>query len=346
MLDDMNVLRQRDPGNTRGLALEVSQQTRFEAIIAGQARSNESVSQVVIAGMGGSALAADMIKVLTKGWLHIPLEVVKGYELPGYVNKQTLVIAISHSGNTEETISCYDVARQKGCQLAAVSTGGSLLAAAEKDDVVRVVIPSGGQPRMATIYHLKALLRILHHFMVIDTYLYDEVAKAGDWLAECAAKWAAEVPTSQNSVKQLALKIIGKTPVFYAGELTWPLAYKWKISLNESSKNVAFWNQYPEFNHNEFMGWTSHPVEKPFIPIDIRTDLERPRIRERMELSDRLLSGMRPKAEVIELQGDSLLKQLLWGLLLADLTSIYVGILNNVNPGPVLLIEKLKRELS
>ena len=104
--------------------------------------------------MGGSALAADMIKVLTKGWLHIPLEVVKGYELPGYVNKQTLVIAISHSGNTEETISCYDVARQKGCQLAAVSTGGSLLAAAEKDDVVRVAIPSDGQPRMATIYHL------------------------------------------------------------------------------------------------------------------------------------------------------------------------------------------------
>ena len=101
-----------------------------------------------------------------------------------------------------------------------------------------------------------------------------------------------------------------------SGELTWPLAYKWKISWNESAKNVAFWNQYPEFNHNEFIGWSSHPVEKPFAIIDLRSSLERQRIRERMELSDRLLSGKRPKATVVELKGETLMQQLLWGLTL------------------------------
>ena len=85
--------------------------------------------------------------------------------------------------------------------------------------------------------------------------------------------------------------------------MTWPLAYKWKISWNESAKNLAFSNQYPEFNHNEFIGWSSHPVEKPFTIFDIRSNLERDRIRERMELSDRLLSGKRPKAHVLELRG-------------------------------------------
>ena len=158
--------------------------------------------------------------------------------------------------------------------------------------------------------------------------------------------WAPEQPESDNFAKQLAKTMMGKTPVFYAGELTYPLAYKWKISWNESSKNLAFWGQYPEFNHNEFIGWSSHPIEKPFAVVDFRSALERPRIRERMELSDRLLSGMRPKAEVIELRGETLLQQLLWGLVLADMASIYTAVLNGVNPEPVALVEKLKKELT
>ena len=124
------------------------------------------------------------------------------------------------------------------------------------------------------------------------------------------------------------------------------MAYKWKISWNENAKNVAFWNEYPEFNHNEFIGWTSHPVEKPFAVFDLVSSFEHPRILNRFEISDRLLSGQRPKSTVINLAGKSTIQQLLWGSILADFTSIYVAILNNVNPMPVQLIEKLKAELS
>ena len=345
MLDDKNLLAQRDPGSTRTSALAVTMQTDFAAEVESPATPSE-VANVVLAGMGGSALAADMVKVLTADRVTVPLEVTKGYQLPNFVNEKTLVIAISHSGNTEETMSCYQQARQRGCQLAVMATGGKLFAAAEADNLPRVRVPSGGQPRMSTIYHLRGLLKLLSQFEVIDDSLYQAVAASGTWLKDQLSQWAEGVPTADNYAKQLALKLIGSTQVFYAGELTWPLAYKWKISFNESAKNVAFWNQYPEFNHNEFIGWSSHPVDKPYKVVDFRSSLERPRIRERMELTDRLLSGMRPKAEVVELQGETLLEQLLWGLALGEIVSIYAGILNGVNPEPVALVEQLKRELS
>ena len=148
-----------------------------------------------------------------------------------------------------------------------------------------------------------------------------------------------------NYAKQLALSAVGKTGVFYGGDKTASIAYKWKISWNENAKNTAFYNQYPEFNHNEFMGWTSHPVEKPFAIFDLISSFEHPQVIKRFKVSDKLLSGRRPKAKVIELQGDTVLKQLLWAAILADFTSIYLAILNNVDPTPVKLIEKLKQEL-
>jgi glucose/mannose-6-phosphate isomerase len=109
---------------------------------------------------------------------------------------------------------------------------------------------------------------------------------------------------------------------------------------------VAFWNEYPEFNHNEFIGWTSHPVDKPFAVFDLMSNFEHPRILTRFAISDRLLSGKRPKAIQVEMKGSSVIAQLLWGSILADFVSIYVAILNGVDPTPVPLIEKLKKELA
>lgn len=164
-------------------------------------------------------------------------------------------------------------------------------------------------------------------------------------LATASEDWTPNVTTDKNLAKQLALLAVGKTAVIYGGEITAPLAYKWKISWNENSKNVAFWNEYPEFNHNEFLGWTSHPVEKPYVIFDLFSRFEHSQVQRRFEISDRLLSGMRPKATRVELVGDSVLAQLLWGCILADFVSIYLAILNGVDPTPVALIEKLKQEL-
>ena len=346
MLDDINVIKQYDPGDVLSGVLNIPEQAHYEVVVHEGSNQRRDFKNIVIAGMGGSALAADMVRVLTAGWLHLPLEVVKGYDLPGLVGEETLVIADSHSGNTEETLSCYQQALDKKSCLAVMSTGGELIKRANNDNITYAQIPAGTQPRMSTIYHLRGLLKLLHNFWVIDGDLYNQVADSADWLEGEISHWTPTVPEVNNLAKQIAKMTIGKTLVIFGGELTWPLAYKWKISWNESAKNLAFSNQYPEFNHNEFIGWSSHPVEKPFTIFDIRSNLERARIRERMELSDRLLSGKRPKAHVLELQGRTLMQQLLWGLVLADAASIYTAILNGVNPGPVHLIEKLKAELS
>lgn len=345
MLDDISVINQRDPSGALAAVLGLPEQAKFEPLLEGETRQLD-ISSVVFAGMGGSALAADMVKALLKSQINVPIEVVKGYDLPGYVGPTTLVVALSHSGNTEETLSCYDQARQAGAMTAVMATGGKLFAWAEEDGILRSRVPGGAQPRMSTVYHLRVLLKILQYFNLADNTIFNEVAESADWLAYWLNEWVADRPTEHNYAKQLAEQTVGKTALFYGGELTAPIAYKWKISWNETAKNVSFYNQYPEFSHNEFMGWTSHPVEKPFAVFDIHSSEERPRIAERMELTDRMLSGRRPKAGVITLVGETLVQQYLWGLALADMTSIYGAILNGVDPTPVDMIEKFKASLS
>jgi glucose/mannose-6-phosphate isomerase len=255
------------------------------------------------------------------------------------------VIASSYSGNTEETISCLSDARERGSQIAIITAGGKLIEAAEADNIAHVRLPGDLQPRMAVIYNLRALVALLAHFNLASYMAFDEIAETAEWLMEETKNWASDTTTDKNYAKQLALLAVGKTPVFYAGGLMAPVAYKWKISWNENAKNVSFWNEYPEFNHNEFIGWTSHPIEKPFAIFDLVSNFEHPQILKRFEISDRLLSGKRPKANVVNLKGDTPLAQMLWGSILADFVSIYVAILNGVDPTPVPLIEKLKIEL-
>lgn len=346
MLDDINVLRQRDPENALGIAAGEYEQTEFDAIVWNEENDGRPIYNIVVAGMGGSALAALIVKAWLKDTIQVPFEILRGYDTPEYVGANTLFIASSYSGNTEEVLSALNQAEIKGAQLGIIASGGKLIDIASSERIAHVPLPEDFQPRMADIDGLRALVALLVTFDIVDRDRFDEIAATSDWLKDERSKWASDVPTGTNYAKQLALQAVGKTPVFYGGALTAPIAYKWKISWNENAKNVSFWNEYSEFNHNEFLGWTSHPIEKPFAVFDIISNLEHPQILKRFEVSDRLLSGMRPKATVINLVGDTAIEQLLWGSILADFVSIYVAILNNVDPTPVVLIEKLKKELS
>ena len=346
ILDNTNVLNQRDPEGALAVVATQYKQVLFDAQILNAEHDDREIKSIIVTGMGGSALAALVIKALHQVELTIPLDIVRSYDLPGYVNENTLVIASSYSGNTEETLSALGQARQKNAQIAIIAAGGALIEAAESQDIAHVKLPSGVQPRMAMLYSLRAMLAILAEFNVLSIEKYDEVASLSEWLQQESAHWLPEVPTSENYAKQLAHEAIGKTPVFYGGAFTAPLAYKWKISWNETAKNVAFWNEYSEFNHNEFMGWASHPVEKPFAVFDLLSNFERPRILQRFELSDKLLSGKRPAANQVHLKGDTRLAQLVWGAILADFASTYAAVLNGVDPTPVVLIEKLKQQLA
>lgn len=346
MLDDQNVLRQRDRQGALDVAANLYEQAKFEVRVENIEHDGREIKNIVIAGMGGSALAADMAKVLVRYDINVPLEVVKTYSLPGYVGENTLVIASSHSGNTEEVVACLYEAIASGAQVAATSTGGRLRDIANEHGAMFAAMPHDTQPRMAVFYNLRCILALLSQFGLNTGYLIDEIRDSADWLKGESDQWNKAIGVENNYAKQLALQAVGKTPVIYGGSLMAPIAYKWKISWNENSKNVAFCTTYPEFNHNEFLGWTSHPIEKPFIVFDLKSHFEHPQILKRFELSDRLLSGMRPKATVVDMAGDTLVQQMLWGCALADYISIYVAILNNVDPTQVDLIEKFKKELA
>lgn len=346
ILDNTNVILQRDPAGALGFISSQFEQAIYDAVVQNSTHDNREIKSIVIAGMGGSALAALMVKTLLNRELDLPIEVVRTYDLPAYVNENTLVVASSYSGNTEETLSALAQARERGAQVSIIASGGELINIAQANNIAYVQLPSGAQPRMATIYNLRGLFAVLEVFNVVSDKFSNELSSLSGWLQSETANWTPEVPSESNLAKQLALKSVGTTPVIYGSPLTASLAYKWKISWNENAKNTAFWNEYPEFNHNEFMGWSSHPVEKPFTVFDLRSSFDSARVAQRFDLSDRLLSGKRPAAVPVELKGESILAQLVWGAILADFASTYTAILNNVDPTPVVLIEKLKQELA
>lgn len=345
MLDDANIIKQRDKSGALSVVADIYRQVAADVTLVDSENDSRSITSVVVAGMGGSALAADMARVVLQDILHVPFEVVRGYRLPGYVNSQTLVIASSFSGNTEETVACLHEAIEKQCEIAAITSGGDLKKLATEQHALLGLIPAESEARYGMIYNLRILLRILVAFDLIPKRFYNEMAESEKWLQRESDLWTKEMPVEHNYAKQLALVAVGKTPVFYAGPLMAPAAYKWKISWNENAKNVAFWNQLPEFSHNEFIGWSSHPVEKPFAVFDLVSELEHPRVLKRFKVSDKLLSGRRPKATIVPIAGETPLQQLLWATILGEFVSVYVAILNNIDPTPVTLVDKLKKEL-
>lgn len=345
MLDDKNVIKQRDSSNMLDRAANLYQATAWPAELVSPDHDGREIRNVVIAGMGGSALPGDIVTALLKNQFSVPLEVIRDDELPGYAWQNTLVIATSYSGNSEEVLACYDEARQRGCQLAVISNGGVLTERAETDNVTRIILPADDQSRLTYFQQLRGLLRLLENFRLIDGQLYSQMEQATGWLEREAVSWHPDVPIHENYAKQLALLAVGKTPIFYGGPKSAAVASKWKISWHENAKNTAWTGSYPEFNHNEFTGWISHPVEKPFAIFDIVSSHDSQRINQRMELSDRLLSGRRPKANRIELRGQSLVEEVLWGCVLGEYVSIYVAMLNGVNPAHLKLVERFKQEL-
>lgn len=341
MLDDLKMIHERDAQDALGVVDKQWQQLTYDYGI--ELAGFEGISNVVLAGMGGSALPA----VFLRSWpgTLVPFEIVRDYELPEYVNDKTLFISSSYSGNTEETLAALHEAEARGCQIVVISAGGQLAEQARDKQYPLLSIPGGIQPRMCSFYFLAGLLQILEPLGLVKRGSLDELKAAAEWLKDQTASWRPEVPTKDNAAKQLALEVVGKSVVVYSGPKLFPAANKIKICFNENAKNVAWVNQYPEFNHNEFIGWSSHPVDKPYAVIEVRSDLENERVQKRFAASERLLSGKRPVPNVVKPQGNNLIKQLLWTANFGDFVSLYVALLNGLNPTPVDLVEKLKELL-
>lgn len=341
MLDDLNVIKQRDPQNALAVAASSPAQLKHDYKISFTPK--KPILNVILTGMGGSAWPADFIKTWPK--LKVPFLISRDYALPDFVDDQTLVIASSFSGNTEETLSALDDARDRGAQIVVQANGGKLAQKAKDYTLPFVQIPNCAQPRMASLFFYKAIVQILVAAGLIDKNQPEQLTKLAEPLTKALQAWKPTSPTSKNLAKQYAEQMLGKNVVVYAGPLMFPAAIKWKISVNENAKNTAWSNVLPEMCHNEFIGWSAKPVEKPFAVFDLFSKLEHQRTQKRFDVADRLLSGKRPAAVRVEARGESILEQMLYLVVLGEYVSLYLAILNGVNPTPVDLVEKFKKVL-
>lgn len=343
MLDNLKRIHELDQQDALGIAEKEGGQLLYECSLTGN-HTFEGVQNVVYGAMGGSALAALLLHTWPQ--LDIPFEVVREYSIPAYVNEHTLFIAASYSGNTEETISALAEAEARGAQIAVIAGGGKLQEIAEAKGYLFAHLPSAEQPRYAVLYNFRALLQILEASQVLKADYRPTLAETAQFLDSAVRAWRADVPTKDNPAKQIAQDLVGKSIVIYGGPKMYPAAYKWKISFNENAKHIAWVNQYPELNHNEFIGWSKQPVDKPYAVIELRSTQEHERVQKRFLVTERLLSGMRPSPIVVNAAGSTILSQLLWCVVFGDFVSIYVALLNGLNPAPVELIEKFKKALA
>jgi len=341
MLDDLKYIHGRDASDALGLVEKQAEQLGYEFEVF---QDQVAADVIVYAGMGSSALAAQVGGV----WpgFSKPLEIVRGYDIPAYVSEKTFFIAASFSGNTEETLSALEQAEARGATIAVITGGGRLAEIAREKNYALALLPAISQPRYALLANIKALLTLLDQAGLLNNANWEvELATTTEFLKSAVGAWLPTVPSSTNYAKQLALDVIGKSAVIYAGPKLAPAAYKWKIGFNENAKQVAWTNQLPEFNHNEFIGWTEQPVAKPYAVIDLRSNQEHPRIAKRFEISERLLSGKRPAPLVVTALGETLLEQLLWTMALGDFVTIYTGLASGLDPTPVALVEKFKKQM-
>lgn len=342
MLDDLKYIHQKDAQDALGVVEKQHQQLDYHFDV--DTSAIKQVDNVVLAGMGGSALAAGLIKVWPS--INVPFEIMRDYEVPKYVSKNSLFIASSYSGNTEETLAALNLAEVKMAQIVVICAGGKLAEIAKNKGYPLFLLPKNYQPRMAVLFNFKALIEAFSNLRLIDASSEKELKAAQQFIEKNITTWRPDHPTKDNVAKQIALDIVGKSAVIYGGPLLAPVAYKWKININENAKNVAWCNQYPEFNHNEFLGWSSHPVDKAYTVINLRTSFDNAQIKKRFEISKKLLGGRMPDPIEVVAKGESRIEHILYLLVLGDYVSLYLAILNGLNPTPVELIEKLKMSLN
>lgn len=307
------------------------------------------IDSVVVLGMGGSGVSGDVVQAVVEPRLAVPFRTIKSYgPLPEWIGRNTLVFAVSYSGSTEETLAAVDEVHARGGRAITVSSGGPLAAVSGEYGFAHIGIPPGLQPRASLGYLTLPIFGALVEVGLVPD-LQDDVTEAIKVLGDLEQRCRRENSRQENPAKDLAAKIIGRIPVVYGGHpLGSVAAYRFKCDLNEYGKTPAFWNQLPELDHNEIVGWNklSELTSEGFVIVLLRDSEEHERVALRFDITRRLIE--QNLAEVIEIhtEGVSAMARLLSLVLVTQLASIYVGLAYEVDPGPVAVIQQLKGELA
>jgi glucose/mannose-6-phosphate isomerase len=348
-LDDIAYLTRFDPGEMGQRIAELPQQCRAATALVGKCSLPDDyrgAENIVIVGLGGSAIGGDLLRTLVRDECAVPILVNRAYDLPAFADETTLVLASSYSGNTEETLSALRQALDRGAMCSAITTGGQLAETCRKEGLPLIVFDYDSQPRAALGYSFVILFTLLQKL----GYVSDKSAQLEDGLRSLqrlGSQLAPGVSEADNPAKQLARRLEGKLPVIYGAEHLSEVARRWKCQLNENSKSWAVWEVLPELNHNAVAGYEFPRSLAPRLHVlMLASDLYQPRLQVRLQVTGEVLSQSGIAHETIQIQGRSRLSQLLWSVHLADFVSYYMAALNGVDPSPIESITYLRQRLA
>ncbi len=304
------------------------------------------VNKVVILGVGGSAIGGDLVASLAVSEARLPILVNRSYDLPAFVDGETLVIASSYSGMTEETLSSFEQAMATDSKKLAITTGGRLKSLAEEKDVPVFSFDYKAQPRAALAFSFLPVLGFLQRLGVVSDKSAD-VAETVEVLNDQTQKIKEDVPLIRNPAKQLAQKLYGHLSVIYGAGILSEVAHRWKTQLNENSKAWAFYEVFPELNHNAVVGYQFPPeLAGKIMVVLLRSTLLERRIQLRYQITCQLLDQAKVGYQFVDGVGTSALSQMMSLVLFGDYVSYYLAILNKVDPSPVKAIAYLKQQLA
>jgi len=305
-----------------------------------------SINKIVILGMGGSAIGGDLALNFISKESKIPVAVYRGYQLPAYIDSQTLVIASSYSGNTEETLTAFKDSLKTDARHLVITTGGSLRTIAEKNGVPVFHFDYNAQPRAALPFSFIPLLVFLGKLNFISDKSRD-ITEAISVLEDLSREVNEGIPSSNNRAKQLAMDLHGKLPVIYGAEITSEAAHRWKTQLNENSKTWAFHEVFPELNHNAITGYhIPQEIDSRITVVFLESHFLSDPVKKRYRITRNLLERASVNYRSVMGSGESPLSQMMSLILLDDYVSYYLAILNKINPTSVEAIDFLKSKLS
>ncbi len=302
---------------------------------------------IVVTGLGGSAIGGDILRTYCLSRARIPVLVNRDYDMPGFVNGDSLVLAVSYSGNTEETLSAYQQAVKQGATVIAVTSGGKLAEMADNDEVAAVKIPGGLSPRAATGYLFAPLALILEELEIMQG-VTEDLEETIRVLLAVREGIHPGVASPDNQARRIAAELKGNLPIIWGSSARSEIAaMRWKTQINENAKAPAYYNIFPELNHNEIVGMNVPPeLMDRLVVIILRDPGDHPRVQKRMQISMDIIQNKVKKVVQIDAQGESFLARFYSLVYVGDYASFYLALEYGINPTPVETIDYLKAELA
>lgn len=339
-------ITEADPADQAGDVLSIPEHLRdalWKAESAGLS-GWDSPGGLIVSGMGGSGIGGRLARAILGDQASRPVLSVSGYALPPWTTQDVTVLCASYSGDTEETLACFEAAGVLGARRIVATTGGTLAQAARAEGVPVIPMAGGLEPRAAVAYQTVAALEAAA-LCGAGPRLTAEIDVAADHLEQLAVAWGPDAG-EESEAKALARALHGSVPVIAGTRLTAPIAYRWKTQINENAGQHAFASLLPECDHNEIVGWPSAPDFGRFAAVFLADSDDTPRVEQRIELTREIIGEAATAAHVVSSRGQTTVERAFSLVLLGDLVSIYLAVLNGKDPVTIGPIDALKRRLA